>query len=134
MLLQWLRKQGKVSIYDVGFGADICTWGYLNYILKYNFIGGISQPCPAVVRYIENYTPELIPKLFPVQSPLMCGAIYVRKVLGLQDKLCFISPCIAKKLEIDDPNNKGLVQYNVTFNHLMKYVKEHNITGPSATD
>ncbi|WP_242826760.1 [Fe-Fe] hydrogenase large subunit C-terminal domain-containing protein [Butyrivibrio sp. NC3005] len=129
-----LKKCGINRIISISFGADICTWGYLNYILKYNFIGGISQPCPAVVRYIENYTPELIPKLFPVQSPLMCGAIYVRKVLGLQDKLCFISPCIAKKLEIDDPNNKGLVQYNVTFNHLMKYVKEHNITGPSATD
>ena len=133
-VLGGLKKCGINRIISISFGADICTWGYLNYILKYNFIGGISQPCPAVVRYIENYTPELIPKLFPVQSPLMCGAIYVRKVLGLQDKLCFISPCIAKKLEIDDPNNKGLVQYNVTFNHLMKYVKEHNITGPSATD
>ena len=133
-VLGGLKKLGVKRIVSVSFGADITTWGYLNYISKYNYLGGISQPCPAVVRYIENYTPELLPKLFPVQSPLMCGAIYCRKELKLTEKLAFISPCIAKKLEIDDPNNKGLVQYNVTFDHLMKYVREHNIKGPDATD
>lgn len=121
-------------IISISFGADICTWGYINYIQKHNYIGGISQPCPAVVRYIEDYTPELLPKLFPVHSPMMCGAVYARKYMGIQDKLAFISPCIAKKLEIDDPNNAGLIQYNVTFDHLMKYVKEHRISGPECKD
>jgi iron only hydrogenase large subunit-like protein len=133
-VLGGLKKLGVNRMISISFGADICTWGYLNYIAKYNYIGGISQPCPAVVRYIENYTPELLPKLFPVQSPLMCGAVYTRKVLGVRDKLAFISPCIAKKLEITDPNNNGLVQYNVTFDHLMKYVKDHNVSGPDCTD
>ena len=133
-VLGGLKKLGANRIISISFGADICTWGYLNYITRYGYYGGISQPCPAVVRYIENYTPELIPKLFPVQSPLMCGAIYCRRELGLRDKLAFISPCIAKKLEIDDPSNKGLVQYNVTFSHLMNYIKEHNISGPDASD
>lgn len=133
-VLGGLKKLGVSRIISISFGADITTWGYLNYIDKYNYIGGISQPCPAVVRYIEDYVPELIPKLFPVQSPLMCGAIYCRKELKLKEKLAFISPCIAKKMEIDDPNNAGLVQYNVTFDHMMKYVREHKITGPDATD
>ncbi len=133
-VLGGLKKLGAKRIISISFGADICTWGYLNYIQKYNFIGGISQPCPAVVRYIENYTPELLPKLFPVQSPLMCGAIYCRKELGMTEKLAFISPCIAKKLEIDDPNNAGLVQYNVTFEHLMKYIRENHISGSDVTD
>ncbi len=133
-VLGGLKKLGVSRIISVSFGADITTWGYLNYIMKYNYLGGISQPCPAVVRYIESYTPELLPKLFPVHSPLMCAAVYCRKELKMDEKLAFISPCIAKKYEIDDPNNKGLVQYNVTFDHLMKYVKEHRITGPDATD
>lgn len=105
---------------------------------KYHFKGGISQPCPAVVTYIERYIPELIPelipKLFPVQSPLMCAAIYAKKELSVTEKLAFISPCIAKKLEIDDPHNKGYVSYNVTFHHLMDYMKEHNITGTPCPD
>ena len=128
-VLGGLKALGVNRIISVSFGADITTWGYLNYIEKYDFLGGISQPCPAVVSYIERYLPELIPKLFPVQSPLMCAAIYARKEMGIKDKFAFISPCIAKKLEIEDPHNKGLVQYNVTFEHLMKYVREHDIKG-----
>ncbi|MCR4787783.1 MAG: response regulator [Lachnospiraceae bacterium] len=130
-VLGGLKQLGINRIISVSFGADITTWGYLNYIEKYDFLGGISQPCPALVSYIERYLPELIPKLFPVQSPLMCAAVYARKEMGITDKFAFISPCIAKKLEIEDPHNSGLVQYNVTFEHLMKYVKEHDIKGPS---
>lgn len=129
-----LKKLGVNRIISVSFGADITTWGYINYIKKYNYLGGISQPCPAVVGYIERYLPELLPKLFPVQSPMMCAAIYTKKELHVTDKLAFISPCIAKKMEIDDPNNKGYVSYNVTFNHLMKYMKENNLFGSPVSD
>ncbi|MDY3908862.1 MAG: [Fe-Fe] hydrogenase large subunit C-terminal domain-containing protein [Eubacterium sp.] len=133
-VLGGLKQLGVNRLLSVSFGADITTWGYLNYIQQNNFLGGISQPCPAVVRYIEHYLPELLPKLFPVQSPMMCAAIYAKKEMKVQDKLAFISPCIAKKMEIEDPNNKGYISYNVTFNHLMKYVKEHGITGKLQSD
>lgn len=133
-VLGGLKGLGVNRIISVSFGADITTWGYLNYIQKHNFTGGISQPCPAVVGYIERYIPELIPKLFPVQSPMMCAAIYARKVMGITDKLAFISPCIAKKLEMEEPSNKGYIQYNVTFSHLIEYVKKHNIHGNLCSD
>ena len=48
-VLGGLKASGINRIISVSFGADITTWGYLNYIKKYNFIGGISQPCPADV-------------------------------------------------------------------------------------
>ena len=129
-----LKELGVNRIISVSFGADITTWGYINYIQKYGFTGGISQPCPAVVGYIERYLPELLPKLFPVQSPLMCAAIYARQELGVTDRLAFISPCIAKKLEIDDPNNHGYVSYNVTFTHLIEYAEKHNLYGEPCRD
>lgn len=133
-VLGGLKKAGVNRIISISFGADITTWGYIKYIQENNYLGGISQPCPAVVGYIERYLPELLPKLFPVQSPMMCGAIYARKYMGITDKLAFISPCIAKKMEIDDENNHGIVSYNVTFDHLMKYVRKHNITGAPCSD
>ncbi len=133
-ILGGLKALGVNHFISVSFGADITTWGYLNYISKHNFLGGISQPCPAVVRYIEHYTPELIPKLFPVHSPMMCTAIYARKEMHITDKLAFISPCIAKKLEIDDPNTNGYISYNITFDHLMKYVRKHNVKGALTSD
>lgn len=133
-ILGGLKKLGVNRIISVSFGADITTWGYIKYISEHNFKGGISQPCPAIVNYIEHFIPELIPKLVPIQSPLMCAAIYAKKYLNITDKLAFISPCIAKKDEINDPKNKGYVSYNVTFNHLAKYVKEHNIKAEPAAN
>lgn len=133
-VLGGLKKLGVNRILSVSHGADITTWAYINYIQKYNFTGGISQPCPAVVGYIEKYVPELLPKLMPIHSPMMCSAIYAKKYMKLKDKLAFISPCIAKKNEIDDPNTEGYVEYNVTFSHLMEYVRAHNIKGTPVSD
>ena len=133
-VLGGLKKLGVNRIISISFGADITTWGYIKYITEHNFTGGISQPCPAIVGYIEKYIPELLPKLIPVHSPMMCGAIYVKKYMKVSDKLAFISPCVAKKNEIDDPNCGGYVSYNVTFDHLMDYVRKHSISGPVVTD
>ncbi len=127
--LGMLKKLGVNRFISVSFGADITTWAYIKYITENKFYGGISQPCPAVVGYIEKYTPELLPKLMPVQSPMMCTAIYAKKYLKINDKLAFISPCIAKKNEIDDPNNHGYVSYNLTFSKLVAYLKSHNVSG-----
>lgn len=133
-VLGGLKNLGANRIISVSFGADITTWGYIKYMTEHDFAGGISQPCPAIVGYIEKYIPELIPKLFPIHSPLMCGAIYAKKYMKIADKLAFISPCIAKKKEIEDPECAGYVSYNVTFDNLMQYVREHNISGPDAED
>ncbi len=133
-VLGYLKSLGVNHIISISFGADITTWGYLNYITKYHFEGGISQPCPAIVDYIEMYVPELVPKLVPVHSPLMCGAIYVKKYMKVTDKLAFISPCIAKKSEISRPQNKNYVSYNVTFDHLMKKLAGVSLAGYDASD
>lgn len=131
-ILGGLKRLGGGRIISVSFGADITTWGYIKYISEHHFTGGISQPCPAIVNYIEHYIPELLPKLVPVHSPMMCAAIYAKKYLHITDKLAFISPCIAKKSEIDDPNTHGYVNYNVTFDHLVKYAEKHNIMAEPA--
>ncbi len=130
-VLGYLKKKGVNHICSVSFGADITTWGYLKYITEHNFTGGISQPCPAVVTYVEKYIPELIPRLMPVHSPMMCTAIYMKKYMNVTDEIAFISPCIAKKLEITDPNCGGYVSYNVTFDKLMKKIgSEYNSCAP----
>lgn len=121
-VLGYLKKKGVNHIYSVSFGADITTWGYLKYITEHQFLGGISQPCPAVVNYVEKYIPELLPKMMPIHSPMMCMAIYIKKYLKCDDELAFISPCIAKKTEITDPNCYGYVKYNVTFKKLFETI------------
>ena len=124
----YFKTLGVNFIHNVAFGADITSWGYVQY-LKNNenneFM--ISQPCPSVVNYIERYATNLIPKLMPVQSPVACLAIYMKKHLGITDKIAFISPCIAKKTEIEKAANQGLIDYNIPFERLFTHISENNI-------
>ncbi len=122
-LLGLLRSMGCRELYDSSFGADITTWAYLRTLEKLGKKGLISQPCPAVVNYIEKHDPFLISSLVPVHSPAMCAGIYMRKYAGVTNKIAFISPCIAKKDEFEDPNTHNTIQYNVTFKKLMEALK-----------
>lgn len=133
-VIGYLKSIGVNRVISVSFGADITTWAYLNYIPQHNLIGGISQPCPAIVDYIEKYVPSLIDKLVPIHSPMMCAAIYAKKYMGITDELAFISPCIAKKKEISRKENAGYVSYNVTFCHLMEALKQVNLSAYQETD
>lgn len=119
-ILGYLKHLGVNKFYNTAYGADITVWAYLNYMTEHNIEGAIAPTCPAVVNYIERYEPSLIPKLLPIFSPMMCSAIYLKKHLGISDKLAYIGPCIAKKLEIEDYNTHGLVSYSITYKKLVK--------------
>lgn len=133
-ILGYLKSKGVKHIYSVSFGADITTWAYLNYIQTNSFVGGISQPCPAVVNYVERYVPKLLPKLMPIHSPLLCTAIYAKKYLNDTGRIAFISPCIAKSDEIHCSETNQYVHYNVTFRHLMERLEGIDLSSYSATD
>lgn len=133
-VLGYLKAMGVNHFYSVSFGADITTWAYLKYITENNFLGGISQPCPVIVNYVEKYQPELIDRLVPIHSPMMCTAVYAKKYLHLSDELAFLSPCIAKKFEIEDKNTHGYVTYNVTYEKMMKYIGDAYRTASDYND
>lgn len=130
-VLGYLKKLGVNRVYSVSFGADITSWAYLNYIAerkaKGEAVNKISQPCPVVVSYIEKHKTELLDSLMPIQSPMMCTAIYLKQYMGIQDDLAFLSPCIGKKIEIESSRGKGMIQYNVTFDALMKHIKREGV-------
>ncbi|MCL2220913.1 MAG: ATP-binding protein [Oscillospiraceae bacterium] len=126
-ILGYLKSLGVKKFYPVSFGADIAVWGYVNYIHSNRAKGRIAQSCPVIVTHIEKHMPQLIDNLIPIQSPMMCTAIYLKKYLKIPEELVFISPCIAKKLEMESKRGMGLVKYNVTFKHLMNHIKSSNI-------
>ena len=69
----------------------------------------ILQPCPAFVSGIKKSNPKMLPYLAPIQSPLMCMAQYLRKYQNYSGELAYLSPCIAKRLEINDKNHKAAI-------------------------
>lgn len=133
-ILGFLKHLGVRHIYNTGFGGDIMVWVYMNFIRDYGLSGVISQFCPVIANYMEKYRPELLQYLMPVQSPVICTAIYVNDFLKNDDKLAYIGPCIAAKHEIDDTNTYGKVSYNVTFERLMKRIENVDISCYHAND
>lgn len=127
-VLQWLKSKGVKEVYDTAFGADICTYMHLEYVRQHPNAKLVSQPCAAIVNYVEKHKPEMISHMSPVQSPMMCAAIYVRKYLGDSNTLVGISPCIAKA---DEFANTGIISYNVTFRRLSEYIKSNGVTLPT---
>lgn len=126
-ILDWFRKKGCI-IYDVSLGADICTWAHLRAIEMGKVGNVITQPCAAIVKYIEIYQPRLLRNLSPIHSPISCAVTYIKKYMRQSYPIAVISPCIAKKTEFRET---GLVEYNITFKKLNDYFERNDIKIPS---
>ena len=124
-VLNWLKEQRNVAgVYDVSFGADICTYMHLKAVHEKKVGKIISQPCAALTDYTLKYRHELIPYLSPIHSPILCAAIYLKKYCQISVPLAVLSPCIAKKTEFVDT---GIVSYNVVFSELKKYMDTNGV-------
>lgn len=122
----WLRSQGVEAVFDVSFGAELTILSYLEHLREHQPKTIISQPCPAIVTYIELYHPELLPHLAPADSPMVHTMKMIREFYPQyrDHKMLVISPCIAKRREFDEV---GIGDYNVTFKSLAQYFEQQKI-------
>jgi len=127
-LFTYLKQLGVRTIFDVSLGADINVWGHIKYIESKMPMPIITQPCPVIVKYLEVYMHELLPRLSPVHAPMGCASVYMKKYLGNTDRIAVLSPCIAKANEF---SATGLADYNITFEKLAAYLEENQVALPS---
>ena len=122
----WLKSIGVKAIFDVSFGAELTTKTYVEQMTKENPELMISQPCPALVTYMETYRPKLIKYLAKGDSPMAHTVEFIRHFHPeyANHKIAVISPCYAKRREFDE-NGRG--DYNVTMKSLDLYFKENHI-------
>ena len=128
-VLDWFKGQG-CTIYDASLGADICTWAHLRAIEQGTIGNVVTQPCSAIVKYIETYQPQMLQNLSPIHSPESCSAIYIKKYLRRTNHIAYLSTCISKKIEFVDTE---LIDYNLTVGKLMAYFERNGITFPTDT-
>ncbi|MCR5605391.1 MAG: 4Fe-4S binding protein, partial [Treponema sp.] len=122
----WLKSIGVRAVFDVAFGAELTTKSYIEQIKSENPNVIISQPCPALVSFIEIYHPDLIPYLAKADSPMAHTVECIRNFYPQYKdcKVAVISPCFAKRREFDE-NGRG--DYNITMRNLDSYFKEKGI-------
>ena len=125
-LNSWLKSIGVKAVFDVSFGAELTTKSYVEYIKKENPKLVISQPCPALMTWVELYHPELIPYLSPADSPMAHTITMIKEFFPeYKDcKVASISPCYAKRREFDE---NGLGDYVVTMRSLSVYFEKNHI-------
>ncbi len=76
-----------------------------------------SSCCPAFVDYVRKNHPKFIDHVSTVVSPM----IAISRAIRAKDKkarIVFIGPCTAKKVEMKQPDLKGVVDYVLTFEEL----------------
>jgi len=122
----YLRSLGVDAAFDASFGAELAVVSYLEHIKANNPRMVISQPCPAIVNFIQINRPQLLPFLAPVDSPILHTAKMIREFFPQyrDHKIAVISPCIAKRREFDET---GIVDYNVTMLALKEKMDEKNL-------
>jgi len=123
----WLKSLGVIEVFDVSFGAELTVKSYIEFLnTNPDKTPVITQPCPAIVTYIEMYLPELLPYLAPVDSPMVHTMKMIRHYYPefADAKLAVISPCLAKKREFFETK---LGDYNIGFQSLQSYFEKNGV-------
>ena len=137
-----LRQLGFDKIFDINFGADMTIMEEATELVHRIKTGGtfpmFTSCCPAWVRQVENYYPELLGNLSTAKSPQQifgaASKTYYPTTVDIDPKNIFtvtIMPCTAKKYEADRPEmeNNGLrnIDAVITTRELAKMIKDAKI-------
>jgi NADH-quinone oxidoreductase subunit G/NADP-reducing hydrogenase subunit HndD len=137
-----LKKIGFDYVFDVNFGADITTMveagELLERVKNKGVMPMITSCCPAWVKYVEFYHPELIPNLTTSRSPqIHCGGAVktywadLKKINPKNITTVSVMPCTAKKFESNRKelqiNGMWPVDYVITVRELAWLIKKNKI-------
>ncbi|MDA3886917.1 MAG: ATP-binding protein [Candidatus Delongbacteria bacterium] len=129
-LVTMVRKLGFDKVVEVSFGADIIALDYFKAKKNTENEYFISSTCPAIVKFIEKYHPDIVKYLSTTVSPMIAMSRVVKKEYGLDTKIVFFGPCLAKKDEaelfIDSKIDAVL-----TFRELREIFEDKNIVPSS---
>jgi len=118
-----LKSLGFSYVEETAEGAELVAQQHLA-LVKQNTGSVITSCCPAVVKLIELYYPELTKNLAPVVSPMVAHGAILKQRYGKDTKVVFIGPCIAKKEEAQHFDSVDAV---LTFFELMQLINENRI-------
>lgn len=152
-----LRALGGNFVLDTSFAADLTIMEEASELVdrinnKTKPLPQFTSCCPAWVKFVELYYPEMIGNLSSAKSPIgMQGPIiktYFASKMGIDPSKIVnvaVTPCTAKKFEIRreemcastkflGENNLRDMDYVITTRELAKWAKEENIDFNSLVD
>lgn len=126
-----LKSLGFNYVEETAIGADIVSSLYEKELKsgKYNNI--ITTACPSANFLIEKYYPSLTKYMIPIVSPMLAHGKVLKHNYGINSFVVFIGPCIAKKVEADEPQHNDVIDAVLTFEELDEWLMEEKISLPN---
>jgi diguanylate cyclase (GGDEF)-like protein len=90
----------------------------------------LRSTCPVAVALVTRYHPELVDSLAPVVPPYIAQALLVKALYPADTAVVYVSPCYARKDEIDDPAFAGAVDAAIDFTELKRLISWPDIEIP----
>lgn len=120
--IQLLKHRGFKEVSETARGAAVVSKAYANLIKDGSMKNIISTCCPVVTNLVEKYYGDLCDNLAPVVSPMITHGLMIKQQHP-NCKVVFLSPCIAKFKEIDDPRNKGVIDAVVSMQEILDWIE-----------
>lgn len=131
-LKKLLKKRGFTDVRETAEGAAMVSRAYIRLMNEHRMKNIITTCCPAINSLIEKEYPDLIDQMAPVISPLIAHGRMLRKNHP-DAKIVFLSPCIAKFKEIEDPRFAGAVDACISMKELVSWV-QNDLSDDEAAD
>lgn len=125
--VEMIRALGFDIVSEIAFGVDVIAAQYKELLENFKGKYYITSNCPAVVRYVEKFHPELVDNMAPLVSPMIAMAKIMRKQYGGDLKVVSIGPCIAAKQEALRYTGASKVDAVLTFVELREMFEENEI-------
>jgi iron only hydrogenase large subunit-like protein len=122
-----IRSLGFDYVHENSFGVDLIARAYADLFEQAKGKYYITANCPAIVKIIEKFNPDLVPNLAPLVSPMIATAMVVKKLYGDDIATVYIGPCIDSKDESLLYNSGKLIEGVLTFIELRQLFDEFKI-------
>ncbi|MBE0637485.1 MAG: (2Fe-2S)-binding protein [Bacteroidales bacterium] len=153
LLVATLRKMGFDRVFKTAFAADIMLLQLVDELTerleKNEVLPMFSSDCPAFVKFMEEYHPDLLPNLSMCKSPQQIMGSLVKHHFARDQKIkaekifsVSLMPCTARKFEAsrEEFTNKGISDVDVvlTTRELARMIRLYGLdiqqTAPEMAD
>ncbi|NLK63702.1 MAG: 4Fe-4S binding protein [Tissierellia bacterium] len=126
-LISVLKYLGAYLVEETAIGAEQVSKLYSEYIKVTKKNNAITTCCPTVNMMVQNYYPDLIKYLIPIDSPMVAHCKMIRKRHGSDAYIVFLGPCISKKCEAYGYQLSGVMDAVISFDEIDKLMESRNI-------
>lgn len=126
-LIGAVKKLGFSVVEETAEGAKLVSHKYKEILAQNSKKNVITTSCPTINYLIQIYYPNVIEQMAEVVSPMIAHGKLIKKKMGMDTKVVFIGPCVAKKHESEEAQNEGTIDAALTYDELYGWLEEENI-------